>query len=148
VTPQWPGACSTNTQLLPTIGKTSFTNCVIAVLHEPLLQHSSRGMYPMASKSIPTTAFKPGFCDSQTPIAVELTQSFLDFASKSGGINLKQMGVRPGQRWCVEATRWQETLRHEKESGVQVPPVKLECTHESALKTVELDILKKYASTV
>jgi len=105
-------------------------------------------MYPMASKSIPPTAFKPGFCDSQTPIAAELTQSFLDFASKSGGINLKQMGVRPGQRWCVEVTRWQETLQHEKESGVQVPPVKLECTHESALKTVELDILKKYASTV
>ncbi|KAF3052766.1 hypothetical protein E8E11_011163 [Didymella keratinophila] len=118
------------------------------VLQEPLLQHSSRGMYPMASKSIPTSAFKPGFCDSQTPIAAELTQSFLDFASKSGGINLKQMGIRPGQRWCVEATRWQETLQHEKESGIQVPPVKLECTHENALKTVELDILKKYASTV
>jgi uncharacterized protein (DUF2237 family) len=126
--------------------KTTSTDTVTAVLHEPLLQHSSRGMYPMASKSIPTTAFKPGFCDSQTPIAAELTQSFLDFASKRGGINLKQMGVRPGQRWCVEATRWQETLQHEKESGVQVPPVKLECTHESALKTVELDTLKKYVA--
>ncbi|KAJ8113171.1 hypothetical protein OPT61_g4643 [Boeremia exigua] len=117
-----------------------------SVLHQPLLQHSSRGMYPMASKSIPPTAFKPGFCDSQTPIAAELTQSFLDFASKNGGINLKQMGVRPGQRWCVEATRWQETLQHEKEAGVEVPPVKLECTHESALKTVDLDVLKKYAA--
>ncbi|KAL5450354.1 hypothetical protein PMIN06_006588 [Paraphaeosphaeria minitans] len=54
------------------------------VLQQPLLQHSSRAMYPMASKSIPPDVFKPGFCDSQTPIAAELTQSFLDFASKSG----------------------------------------------------------------
>lgn len=121
-------------------------DCDFPVLHEPLLQHSSRGMYPMASKSIPPTVFKPGFCDSQTPIAAELTQSFLNFASKNGGINLKQMGVRPGQRWCVEATRWQETLKHEQEAGVEVPRVKLECTHESALETVDLDVLKKYAT--
>jgi uncharacterized protein (DUF2237 family) len=118
----------------------------LPVLHEPLLQHSSRGMYPMASKSIPPSVFKPGFCDDQTPIAAELTQSFLNFASKNGGINLKQMGVRPGQRWCVEATRWQETLKHEKEAGVEVPRVKLECTHESALETVDLEVLKKYAA--
>ncbi|KAJ4355446.1 uncharacterized protein N0V89_003462 [Didymosphaeria variabile] len=103
-------------------------------------------MYPMASKSIPPDVFKPGFCDSQTPIAAELTQSFLDFASKSGGINLKQMGVRPGQRWCIEANKWQETLQHEKEAGVKVPPIKLDCTHESALKVVGLDVLKKYAA--
>lgn len=100
----------------------------------------------MASKSIPPSGFKPGFCDSQTPIAAELTQSFLNFASKNGGINLKQMGVRPGQRWCVEATRWQETLQHEKEAGVEVPPVILECTHESALKTVGLEILREHAA--
>jgi uncharacterized protein (DUF2237 family) len=56
------------------------------------------------------------------------------------------MGVRPGQRWCVEATRWQETLKHEKEAGVEVPRVKLECTHESALETVDLEVLKKYAA--
>ena len=100
----------------------------------------------MASKSIPPSFFKPGFCDSQTPIAAELTQSFLNFASKNGGVNLKQMGVRPGQRWCVEATIWQDTLQHEKESGLEVPPVKLDCTHESALKTIDLDMLKKYAA--
>jgi uncharacterized protein (DUF2237 family) len=103
-------------------------------------------MYPMASKSIPPTVFKAGFCDSQTPIAAQITQSFLDYVSKSGGINLKQMGVRPGQKWCVEAKRWQETMKHEKDWGMVVPPVKLEATHESALKTVDLDMLKKYAA--
>lgn len=97
----------------------------------------------MASKSIPSSAFKAGFCDSQTPIAAELTQSFLDFASKSGGINLKQMGVRPGQRWCIETARWQAAFDRE---GTRVPPVSLECTHEAALEKVELDVLKRYAA--
>lgn len=110
------------------------------------MQHSSRAMYPMASKSIPPNVFKAGFCDSQTPVAAQITQSFLDFVSKSGGINLKQMGVRPGQKWCVEATRWHDTLEREKESGMEVPPINLQCTHENALKTVDLDSLKKYAA--
>jgi len=97
----------------------------------------------MASKSIPDTAFKAGFCDEQTPIAAELTQSFLDFASKSGGINLKQMGVRPGQRWCIETSRWQAAFDRE---DTKVPPVDLSCTHEAALKKVELETLKKHAA--
>ncbi|OAL49108.1 hypothetical protein IQ07DRAFT_512319 [Pyrenochaeta sp. DS3sAY3a] len=97
----------------------------------------------MASKSIPTNAFKPGFCDAQTPIAAELTQTFLDFASKNGGINLKQMGVRPGQRWCIETTRWQEAIRGE---GVKAPSISLECTHEAALEIVDLDTLKRFAN--
>lgn len=102
-------------------------------------------MYPMASKSIPSSSFKPGFCDSTTPIAAELTQSFLTFAAKHGGINLAQMGVRPGQRWCVEAARWRETVDRAAEEGVEVPRVKLECTHESALESVGLDVLRRYA---
>lgn len=97
----------------------------------------------MASKSIPSSAFKAGFCDEQTPIAAELTQTFLDFASKEGGINLKQMGVRPGQRWCIETTRWQAAF---EKGDTSVPPINLDCTHEAALKTVELDTLKKHAA--
>jgi uncharacterized protein len=100
-------------------------------------------MYPMASKSIPTSSYKPGFCDDQTPIAAEFTQSYLDFASKSGKINLVQMGVRPGQRWCMGVSKWQEAVDG---GDAQVPPVKLESTHEAALKDLDLDTLKKYSS--
>ncbi|KAH7076379.1 hypothetical protein BKA63DRAFT_593718 [Paraphoma chrysanthemicola] len=114
------------------------------VLHEPLLQHSSRASYPMASKSIPATLFKAGFCDAQTPIAAELTQTFLDTASKSG-VNLKQMGVRPGQKWCVETSKWKEAMEKSGSGGDGVPRVRLEATHESALKGVELDELKKWS---
>lgn len=87
----------------------------------------------MASKSIPATLFKAGFCDAQTPIAAELTQGFLDTASKSG-VNLKQMGVRPGQKWCVETSKWKETIEKSGSGGDDVPRVKLEATHESALE--------------
>lgn len=99
----------------------------------------------MASKSIPSNAFKAGFCDSQTPVAATITQSFLDFASKEGGINLKMMGVRPGQKWCIETTRWKDVLDLEKGKVSEIPPVSLECTHADALQKVDLDVLKKYA---
>lgn len=99
----------------------------------------------MASKSIPPSVFKAGFCDAQTPIAATLTQSFLDFASKEGGINLKQMGVRPGQKWCIETSRWQELLELEHGKVAEIPPVNLACTHKDALKKVDVEVLKKYA---
>ncbi|KAL6702438.1 hypothetical protein ACN47E_001850 [Coniothyrium glycines] len=116
------------------------------VLDQPLLQHSSRASYPMASKSIPSSIFKAGFCDTQTPVAATITQSFLDFASKEGRINLKQMGVRPGQKWCIETTRWHEVLELEGGKVSEIPPVNLDCTHAAALKKVDLDTLKKYAA--
>jgi uncharacterized protein (DUF2237 family) len=125
------------------------TICVLtisAVLQQPLLQHSSRASYPMASKSLPPACFKAGFCDSHAPVAGTITQSFLDFASKERGINLKQMGVRPGQKWCIETARWYEVLELEKGNVPEVPPVNLACTHAEALKQVDLDVLRKYAS--
>ena len=107
----------------------------------------------MASKSLPPTSFKAGFCDAQTPIAATLTESFLDFAAKEGGINLKAMGVRPGQKWCVETSRWKEVVDKEGGMGngsgsgrvVEVPRVDLECTHEGALRGVGVDVLRRFA---
>jgi uncharacterized protein (DUF2237 family) len=93
----------------------------------------------MAGKSIPTDLFKAGFCDAQTPIAAELTQNFLEVAGKSG-VNLTQMGVKPGQKWCVETGKWKEA----EERGGEVPRVTLEATHEKALERVELDVLKRW----
>ncbi|ASC73915.1 hypothetical protein XM38_048890 [Halomicronema hongdechloris C2206] len=49
-------------------------------------------------------------------------------------------GLKPGDRWCLCAARWQEAL----ETGV-APPVILEATHASALEHVSLDDLKAYA---
>jgi uncharacterized protein (DUF2237 family) len=96
----------------------------------------------MASKSLPAASFKAGFCDAQTPIAATLTESFLEFAAKEGGINLRQMGVRPGQKWCVETGRWREST---EKGGLEVPRVNLECTHEGALRGVGVEVLRRYA---
>ena len=50
-------------------------------------------------------------------------------------------GLRPGDRWCLCAARWQEAL----EAGV-APPVVLEATHAAALEWVTLDALRRHAA--
>ncbi|MBC6421634.1 MAG: DUF2237 family protein, partial [Hormoscilla sp. SP12CHS1] len=49
-------------------------------------------------------------------------------------------GLKPGDRWCLCASRWQEAL----DAGV-APPVVLSATHAAALEHVSLKDLKKHA---
>ncbi len=49
-------------------------------------------------------------------------------------------GLKPGDRWCLCAPRWQEALVAGK-----APRVVLRATHESALEDCGLADLKKYA---
>ena len=49
-------------------------------------------------------------------------------------------GLKPGDRWCLCASRWKEAL----DAGV-APPVVLESTHASALEYISLKELKQYA---
>jgi uncharacterized protein (DUF2237 family) len=80
-------------------------------------------------------------CTSSNPIAAILTNGFLDFSS-SNGTDLRKAGVGPGQRFCLEASTWKRAA----DKGIgEVPKVKLESTHESALKSVDLNTLKKWA---
>jgi uncharacterized protein (DUF2237 family) len=81
-------------------------------------------------------------CTSNNPIAAILTNSFLDFSS-SNGTDLRKAGVGPGQRFCLEASTWKSAA----DKGIgEVPRVKLEATHEGALKSVDLNTLKKWAA--
>jgi hypothetical protein len=50
-------------------------------------------------------------------------------------------GLKPGDRWCLCALRWQEAL----EAGV-APPVILRATHEGALQHVAMADLVKHAA--
>jgi uncharacterized protein (DUF2237 family) len=75
-----------------------------------------------------------------------VTQEFLVF-TQSRGNDLSTPapqqgfpGLKPGDKWCLCATRWQEAL----EAGV-APPVLLVATHEAALKYVSLEDLKNHA---
>jgi uncharacterized protein len=79
-------------------------------------------------------------------VCAQVTEEFLAF-TKSRGNDLSTPrpefnfpGLKPGDRWCLCATRWQEAL----EAGV-APSVVLASTHALAVEYVSLDDLKRYA---
>ncbi|HXF53820.1 MAG TPA: DUF2237 domain-containing protein [Hyphomicrobiaceae bacterium] len=79
-------------------------------------------------------------------VCVEVTAEFLAFSKRRGNDlstprpELSFPGLKPGDRWCLCAARWQEAF----EAGC-APRVVLAATHAAALKIVALDDLKKYA---
>lgn len=101
----------------------------------------------------PLTGFyRNGCCDTGRGdfgvhvVCIEATAEFLAF-SKSRGNDLSTPvpeyqfpGLKPGDRWCLCATRWQEAL----EAGM-APRVVLAATHMAALEFVALEDLKKHA---
>ena len=101
----------------------------------------------------PMTGFlRNGCCDtgpedigSHTVCAV-MTEGFLEF-SKARGNDLSTpvpefgfAGLKPGDRWCLCALRWQEAL----EAG-HAPRVALRSSHEAALNHCALADLKRFA---
>jgi len=75
-----------------------------------------------------------------------MTSEFLDF-SKSRGDDLStpmpelgSPGLKPGDRWCLCATRWQEAFE-----ARQAPRVVLRATREAALAYCSLADLKRFA---
>ncbi|MEA5510489.1 DUF2237 domain-containing protein [Crocosphaera sp. UHCC 0190] len=79
-------------------------------------------------------------------ICAQMTAEFLAFTKLQGNDLSTPMlaynfpGLKPGDRWCLCAERWQEA----KDAGV-APPVILEATHARALEVVSLNELKQYA---
>src|ERR1019366_9400455 len=76
-------------------------------------------------------------------VCVVMTSAFLDF-SKSHGNDLSTPvpqfgfpGLKPGDRWCLCAPRWQEAFE-----ASQAPRVVLRATHEGALAHCSLADLK------
>jgi hypothetical protein len=99
-----------------------------------------------------TGFFRDGCCNTGPHdlglhvVCAQVTAKFLDF-SKSRGNDLSTprpeygfAGLRPGDRWCLCAARWEEA----RLAGV-APPVLLEATHEAALAVVTLQDLKDHA---
>ncbi|NET87888.1 MAG: DUF2237 domain-containing protein [Kamptonema sp. SIO1D9] len=79
-------------------------------------------------------------------VCAQVTEEFLTFTKNRGNDLSTPMpmynfpGLKPGDRWCLCASRWQEAL----EAGV-APPVVLAATHASALEYVSLGELKQHA---
>jgi uncharacterized protein len=79
-------------------------------------------------------------------VCTVMTAGFLEF-SKSRGNDLSTPlpelgfpGLKPGDRWCLCAPRWQEAF----EAG-RAPRVVLRATHEGALTYCALADLKRFA---
>jgi uncharacterized protein (DUF2237 family) len=113
------------------------------------------GILLPCSTEPPTGFFRDGCCNTgpedrglHTVCAV-MTEAFLAF-SKAAGNDLSTpmpqygfAGLKPGDRWCLCAARWQEAL----DAGA-APQVVLEATHAVTLQIVSLADLKKHAVTL
>ena len=94
----------------------------------------------------PITGFtRSGCCETgpedlgQHTVCAEVTDEFLQFSKLQGNDLMTPRpefnftGLKPGDRWCLCASRWLEAL----EEGI-APPVILEATHEKALEIIDL----------
>lgn len=79
-------------------------------------------------------------------VCAVVTRSFLNFSMSSGNDlstprpEFDFPGLRPGDRWCVCAARWQEALEHDV-----APPVILSATSESVLQIISAEDLLAHA---
>ena len=100
----------------------------------------------------PTGFFRDGCCNTSEQdvgshtVCVVVTADFLEF-SRARGNDLSTPhaefdfpGLKPGDRWCLCAARWQEALLAGK-----APHVVLNACHEQALETLRLADLKTHA---
>ena len=101
----------------------------------------------------PRTGFtRTGACETgpedigSHTVCTQVTDEFLAF-SRARGNDLSTPapqfgfpGLKPGDRWCLCAARWQEAY----DAG-QAPRVVLTATHARALEVIPLETLKAYS---
>lgn len=79
-------------------------------------------------------------------VCARVTQAFLEYSRACGNDLMTPVpafdfpGLKPGDRWCLCAARWQEAF----EAGC-APGVALRSTHERALEVCTLTDLKRHA---
>lgn len=101
----------------------------------------------------PLTGFYRDACCNTGPedygvhtVCVEMTAEFLEFSAKVGNDLSTPMpahgfaGLRPGDRWCLCAARWQQAF----EAGM-APKVILVSTHARSLDFCRLEDLQAFA---
>ena len=106
------------------------------------------GTLELCSLSPRTGFFRPGCCETgpedigSHTVCAEMSTEFLTF-SLARGNDLSTprpefgfFGLRPGDRWCLCAPRWQEAF----EAG-RAPKVVLRATHAAALQYCRLEDL-------
>jgi hypothetical protein len=108
-------------------------------------------LVPCSMKPL-TGWFRNGCCDTGPGdlgmhiVCCEVNAAFLEFSRARGNDLSTPMpqygfpGLKPGDRWCLCASRWVEAL----EAGI-APRVVLASTHMSALEYADLEDLKRHA---
>ncbi len=99
-----------------------------------------------------TGYFRDGCCRTRQDdtglhvVCARMTAEYLAFSAGQGNdLTVPQpewrfQGLKPGDRWCLCASRWLEAWQ----AGV-APPVVLESTHEKALEVIPLEALTAHA---
>ncbi|MGE9269264.1 MAG: DUF2237 family protein [Verrucomicrobiales bacterium] len=110
------------------------------------------GPLQACSNSPLTGFFRDGCCNTSAEdsgmhtICAVMTSEFLAFSAAAGndlGTPHPEYGfpgLKPGDRWCLCLSRWQEACRF----GC-APPVVLDATHASVVEFLDLDTLRKQA---
>lgn len=110
------------------------------------------GKLEICSESPLTGFFRNGCCDTGPDdrgvhtVCAQVTAEFLAFSRARGNDLSTPMpkygfsGLKPGDRWCLCATRWKEAF----DAGV-APPVILSATHVATLTIVTLADLQRHA---
>lgn len=112
------------------------------------------GLLVSCSLAPKTGFYRDGCCNTgpedrgRHVVCAVMTAEFLAFSSSRGNdLSTPRPehgfpGLRPGDRWCLCASRWKEAY----DAGV-APDVLLEATHEAALATVRLEDLLRHTVT-
>ncbi len=99
-----------------------------------------------------TGYYRTGCCENRGDdpglhtVCARVTDDFLEFSRSRGNDLVTPMpqygfaGLRPGDQWCVCATRWKEAFDAGRACGVV-----LEATHLSTLEYVDLADLRAHA---
>lgn len=99
-----------------------------------------------------TGYFRDGCCNTDDKdhgthvVCARMTAAFLNFSAERGNDLITPKpewrfpGLKPGDRWCLCATRWREAL-----GAGMAPPVVLAATHRKVLEYVSLEDLMRHA---
>lgn len=99
-----------------------------------------------------TGFFRDGCCNTGNDdhgihtVCARVTEEFLDYSRRKGndltvanpGMGFR--GLRPGDNWCLCASRWLEAHK-----AGHAPGVYLRATHEETLAIIPLEVLEQYA---
>ena len=99
-----------------------------------------------------TGYFRDGCCntdstdDGEHTVCIVATKEFLEFSKRVGNDLSTPLpeygfeGVKPGDKWCLCATRWIEAYNNNC-----APKIVLAATNESMLRHISMDILIQHA---